>query len=110
MTWALPDGRSLVQGVAFLAPYLADKEAWLQNVQRYNLTPAGPVPTGERVKPDVMYWDEWPVRQPSLLFGALATGNTAWLATWQRLEADPQVAEVRRNFPIREPVLWVELK
>jgi hypothetical protein len=67
------------------------------------------VPTGERVQPDVMYWDEWPVRQPSLLFGALATGNTDWLATWRRLEADPQVPEVRRNFPIREPVLWVGL-
>lgn len=110
MTWALPDGRSLVQGVAFLAPYLADKGAWLKNVSRFNLTAAGPVPTGEHVQPDVMYWDEWPVRQPSLLFGALATGNADWLATWQRLEADPQVPEVRRNFPIREPVLWVDLK
>jgi hypothetical protein len=91
MTWALPDGRSLVKGVEFLAPYLADKSKW-------------PKP------PDVMYWDEWPVRQPCLLFGALATGNTRWLETWQRLDADPQVEEVRRNFPIREPVLWVEIK
>jgi hypothetical protein len=91
MTWSLPDGRSLVKGVAFLAPYLMDKATWPK-------------------KPDVMYWDEWPVRQPCLLFGALATGNEAWLATWKRLEADPQVEEVRRNFPIREPVLWVDLK
>jgi len=91
LTWSLPDGRSLVKGVAFLAPYLMDKATWPK-------------------KPDVMYWDEWPVRQPCLLFGALATGNETWLATWKRLEADPQVEEVRRNFPIREPVLWVDLK
>ena len=91
LTWSLPDGRSLVQGVTYLAPYLADKSQW-------------------PLKPDVMYWDEWPVRQPCLLFGALATGNQEWLSTWQRLEADPQVEEVRRNFPIREPVLWVDLQ
>jgi hypothetical protein len=108
MNWALPDGRSLAKGVAWLAPYLADKGAWLKQVKRYNLTATGLVATDEPVQPDVMYWDEWPVRQPCLLFGALATGNAEWLATWQRLEPDPQVEEVRRNFPIREPVLWVD--
>ncbi|HWA25201.1 MAG TPA: alginate lyase family protein [Lacunisphaera sp.] len=107
MTWALPDGRSLAKGVAWLAPYLADKGRWLKNVKRFNLTDSGPVPTDEPVKPDVMYWDEWPVRQPCLLFGALATGNRDWLVTWKKLNADPQVEEVRRNFPIREPVLWI---
>ncbi len=91
MTWALPDGRSLVKGVAYLAPFLADKSKWTRS-------------------PDVMYWNEWPVRQPCLLFGALAAGNKDWLAIWQRLNADPQVEEVRRNFPIREPVLWVNIK
>ena len=90
MTWTLPDGRSLAKGVAYLAPFLADKSKW-------------PKP------PDVMYAAEWPVRQPSLLFGALATGNETWLATWQRLKADPTVEEVRRNFPVREPVLWVDI-
>ncbi|HEX2862664.1 MAG TPA: alginate lyase family protein [Lacunisphaera sp.] len=89
MTWALSDGRSLVKGVGFLAPYLADKSKW-------------PKP------PDVMYWNEWPVRQPCLLFGALAAGEPRWLATWQRLEADPSGEEVRRNFPVREPVLWID--
>ena len=88
MTWSLPDGRSLVRGVEFLAPYLADKSTWPK-------------------KPDVMYWDNWPVRQPALLFGALAAGRADWLATWQRLDPDPQVEEVRRNFPIRNPVLWL---
>ncbi|MDB6114136.1 MAG: Alginate lyase [Lacunisphaera sp.] len=88
MTYALPDGRSLVKGVGFLAPFIADKSRWPK-------------------KPDVMYWDNWPVRQPSLLFGALASGRRDWLELWQRLEADPPVEEIRRNFPIRNPVLWV---
>jgi len=55
-----------------------------------------------------MYWDEWPVRQPCLIFGALAAGREDWLATWQKLDADPSVEEIRRNFPIRQPVLWVK--
>jgi hypothetical protein len=49
------------------------------------------------------------VRQPALLFGALATGNEDWLKLWERLPADPKVEEIRRNFPIRQPVLWVDI-
>jgi hypothetical protein len=89
MNFTLPDGRSLVKGVAWLAPYLADKAAW-------------PKPH------DVMYWDDWPARQPSLLFGAAAAGREDWLATWERLDPDPKVEEIRRNFPIRQPVLWLK--
>lgn len=107
VTWQLPDGRSVARGIGWLAPYLADKGRWVAEVKRFDLVDGRPVPTGEPVKPDVMYWDDWPVRQPALLFGAQATGHADWLATWQRLPADPQVEEVRRNFPIREPVLWV---
>ncbi|AOS43634.1 Alginate lyase [Lacunisphaera limnophila] len=107
MTWSLPDGRSLAKGVAWLAPYLADKSRWVREVKRHQQTPAGAIRTEDPIAADVMYWDEWPVRQPCLLFGALATGDELWLATWKRLEPDPQVEEVRRNFPIREPVLWV---
>jgi len=64
--------------------------------------------TGELVKPDVMYWDDWPVRQPCLIFGALAAGREDWLATWKRLNPDPGVEEIIRNYPIRQPVLWVQ--
>lgn len=107
VTWSLPDGRSLVRGIAWLAPYIADKKRWLAEVKRHRQTAAGPVPTDEPVQPDVMYWDEWPVRQPFLLFGAWATGEHEWLELWKKLPADPAVEEVRRNFPIREPVLWI---
>jgi len=88
VTWALPDGRSMVKGVAFLAPYIADKSKWIK-------------------PPDVMYWNDWPVQQPFLIFGALATGNETWLQTWKRLDPDSKVEEIRRNMPIRQPVLWV---
>ena len=108
LTWSLPDGRSLVKGVAWLAPFIADKNAWLKNVRRASLNAqADATMTGDLVKPDVMYWDDWPARQPCLIFGALAAGREDWLATWQKLDADPQVEEIRRNFPIRQPVLWV---
>jgi len=88
MTFTLPDGRSMIKGVAYLAPYIADKTKWPK-------------------KPDVMYWNDWPVRQPFLIFGALSAGNQTWLNTWKKLNADPTVEEIRRNLPTRQPVLWV---
>jgi hypothetical protein len=106
LTWALPDGRSLAKGVAWLAPYLADKGRWLREVKKHKQTAQGTVPTDEPVQPDVMYWDDWPIRQPCLLFGALTTGRREWLELWQRLPADPTIEEIRRNYPVREPVLW----
>ena len=54
-----------------------------------------------------MYWADWPVRQPSLIFGALATGRRDWLELWEEARPGPTVEEIRRNFPIRNPVLWV---
>ena len=82
-----PGGRSMLRGVEFLYPFLKDKASWTR-------------------PPDVLHWDEWPVRQPSLLFGALSSGREDWLALWKSLPADPAGEEVRRNFPIRFPTLW----
>ncbi len=112
MTFALPDGRSLVKAVTWLAPYLADKDAWLKNIRK----PASPIAAqadskaSDPIKPDVMYWNEWPARQPLLIFGALASEHpqrSAWLATWKTLNPDPTVEEIVRNLPVRQPVLWV---
>ncbi len=108
MTWSLPDGRNLVKGVAWLAPYLADKGAWLKHVHKAVPGKDGAAEmSNELVTPDVMYWDDWPVRQPCLIFGALAAGREDWLATWKKLNPDPSVEEIIRNYPIRQPVLWV---
>jgi Alginate lyase len=87
-TFELPDGRGMRKALAFMAPYIADKKTWPH-------------------KPDVMYFDEWPVRQPSLLFGGVALDKPDYVAIWRKLNADPTVEEVIRNFFVRQPVLWL---
>ena len=82
------DGRSIKKGIAFLYPYIADKSSW-------------------PYQKDVMYWDNWPVAQPALIFGAAAFGNHEWLTTWEHLEHFPEVEEVIRNLPIRNPLIWL---
>ncbi|MEA2734198.1 MAG: hypothetical protein QOE14_649 [Humisphaera sp.] len=84
-----PDGKSMCKGVAWIAPFIADKSKW-------------PKP------PDVMYHEFWPVRSPVLLFGGITCDRPKWLETWKKLDANPTNEEVLRNLPIREPVLWVE--
>jgi alpha-galactosidase len=87
-TFELPDGRGMRQAMAFMAPYIRDKSKW-------------PKP------PDVMYDQEWPMRQCSLLFAGLAFGNTDYIELWRTLKPDSAVEEVIRNFFVRQPVLWV---
>jgi hypothetical protein len=87
-TWTLPDGRGMARAVAWMFPFLEDKKKW-------------PKP------PDVMYFDQWPVRQPSLLFAGLALDKPEYLALWRKLPSDPEVEEVLRNWPVRQPLLWV---
>jgi hypothetical protein len=84
----LPDGRGIRRAMAFLHPYLADKSTWPH-------------------QPDVQAWEGWPARQPCLLFAGLACRETRYVDLWKALEADPQDAEVRRNIPITQPVLWL---
>lgn len=86
--WKTPDGRSIGGAIAWMAPFIADKNRW-------------PLP------PDVEYFGGFPVRQPSLLFGGLAQQRPDWLTLWQRLNPDPAIGEVVRNFPVRQPLLWL---
>jgi hypothetical protein len=53
-----------------------------------------------------MYYNEWPMRQTSLLFGGLALNKPEYIELWKTLPADSKVEEVIRNFFIRQPVLW----
>ena len=87
-SWELPDGRGIRKASEFMFPYIADKTRWPH-------------------KPDVQYHENWPVRHPSLLFTGLALGRIEYLQVWQRLEADPTVDEVIRNFVVRQPLLWI---
>ncbi len=86
-TFQTPDGRSMKKGVEFLYPYVADKSKW-------------------PFKQDVMYWENWPVAHPFLVFGAEAYGNKNWLNTWKKLDHAPAVEEVIRNLPVRNPLIW----
>jgi hypothetical protein len=83
-----PDGRSFAKAVAFMFPFIADKSKW-------------------PYKHDVEYWDDWPVRQPSLLFAGIALNRPEYFPVWRRLNPDPTVPEIVRNYPIRQPLLWV---
>ncbi len=87
-TFQLPGGRGIAKAEAFMYPYIADKSKW-------------PYPH------DVMYFDQWPVREQSLLFAGLALHKPEYLALWRSLNPDPTTEEIIRNYPIRQPVLWM---
>jgi hypothetical protein len=84
------EGKSMEKAIAFLYPYIEKKPGW-------------PFPH------DVMYWDEWPVAQPFLLFGSLAFRQTRWFDEWRILDHDPKNSEVLRNLPVRNPLIWIGL-
>ena len=82
-------GRSIRKGVDFLLPYVRDKKQW-------------------PFKQDVMYWDEWPVAHPFLLFSAIAYQDESIFQTWAELNHEPETEEVIRNLPIRHPLIWLK--
>ncbi|MBD3376581.1 alginate lyase [candidate division KSB1 bacterium] len=84
----LSGGQGMEEGMSFIFPYIKDKSRWI-------------------LKPDVMYWDQWPVRHPSLLFAGMAYDEQKWIDLWKTLDPLPETEEGMRNFPIRQPILWV---
>jgi hypothetical protein len=82
------DGRGIGLAMTFMYPFIRDKKSW-------------PRP------PDVMYDNEWPMRQSSLLFSGIGLNRPEYVDAWKTLRADSDVEEVIRNFFIRQPVLWV---
>jgi hypothetical protein len=86
-TFTTPDGRSMKEAIAFMKPYIKDKSKWPH-------------------KPDVMFYEFWPVRSPALLFAGVAYGDADAIALWKTLEPSPTNEEVIRNVPLRQPVLW----
>ncbi len=87
--FATPDGRSLARALAFMVPYIRDRRRW-------------------PYAPDVEYFDQWPTRHISLLFGAQALGQPAYRHLWASLKPIPSVREVIRNMPLRQPTLWLD--
>ncbi|ADW70820.1 alginate lyase family protein [Granulicella tundricola] len=86
--FALPDGRGLCKSAEFLYPFLKDRNAW---------------PYAH----DVEHFDALPVRSPGLLFAGLACHQQPYLDLWKSLNPDPTDREIIRNYPIRQPLLWV---
>ncbi len=69
-TFVSVNGRNILQALDFMYPYIVDKASWPKD-------------------PDVMYWDEWPVAHPSLIFA------------WNRFHNDPKAF---RALPAAVPV------
>jgi hypothetical protein len=90
-TYSLPDGRGMEKAVSYMYPYIRDKKSW-------------------PLSADVEHFEDFPNRQPSLLFAGLAYRNQDYITLWRHLNPDPTVDEVIRNFPIRQPLLWVNTR
>jgi len=85
---ALPNGGSMCKAGAFLYPYLKDRNTW-------------------PYQKDVEHFDALPVRSPGLLFTGIACHQQEYIALWKTLNPDPTDKEIIRNYPIRQPLLWV---
>ncbi len=81
------DGRSLKLGMEFMFPFINDKANW-------------------PYQDDVMYFNDWPVRQSSLLFGGIQFNNNDYLNLWKSLDFEFKLEEIERNMPVKYPLLW----
>jgi Alginate lyase len=88
-SFSTSDGRGLSKMMEFMYPFIKDRNAW---------------PFAR----DVEHFEDFPVRNPALLFSGIAYTQPNYIALWKTLNPDPVVPEVIRNFPIRQPLLWVE--
>ncbi len=83
-----PDGLSLKNGMDFIFPFIKNKTDW---------------PYAK----DIYIWNEWPVRQSSLLFAGLAYENADYISTFLNFNPNPSHPEVIRNLPVRHPIIWL---
>jgi hypothetical protein len=83
-----PDGKSLKKGMEYIYPFIADKTFW---------------PFAK----DIYIWEEWPVRQSSLLLAGLAYNKPEYINEFMKLPAYPTHPEVIRNLPVRHPSIWL---
>src|SRR5690554_174255 len=65
--FSTPGGKNLELGAEFLFSYVKDKSKW-------------------PYEKDVMYWDEWPVRHPFLLFAGRAYNKPKFIELWKTLD------------------------
>lgn len=84
----LADGRGVCRAAEFIYPYLKDKGQW-------------------KWAKDVQHFESLPVRSPGLLFAGVACNRTEYIDLWRTMNPDPTDREIIRNYPIRQPLLWV---
>ncbi len=68
------EGLSVKLGAEFLFPFVKNKSRWTYD-------------------PDIMYWDEWPVRHPFLLFAGKAYNNQKFVNLWNTLDGYPKTVK-----------------
>ncbi|MFA9390634.1 MAG: alginate lyase family protein [Prolixibacteraceae bacterium] len=83
------DGKSLKLAGNYMFPFIRDKASW-------------------KLKPDVLYWEDWPVSQAALVLQGLAYQRKDFIELWEKLEHDSEVEEVQRNLVMRYPLLWLD--
>ncbi|MDL2303585.1 alginate lyase family protein [Dysgonomonas sp. OttesenSCG-928-D17] len=81
-------GLNIKKGIEYMYPFIKDKENWT-------------------LPKDMAFWENWPVAQPALLFGAYAYKENSYFNLWKNLEHKAKIAEVERNLPIRNPLIWM---
>ncbi len=86
--YTTPDGRNMRKAIEFMCPYIADKNTW-------------------ELPADVMFWEEWPVAHPALIFAWNQWKDDRYFDLWDKYEHFPVNEEVVRNLPIRNPVIWI---
>jgi hypothetical protein len=86
--YELQDGPGMRTVIARLFPYILNRGTW-------------------PYRADAMYFNDLPIRPPSLLFAARAYSRPEYASLWMTLKPDPPNAELQRTFPIRQPLLWV---
>ena len=89
--FTLEDGRGVEKGLAFLLPYLQNKDSWF-------------------LPPDVEHHESWPARAPFMVLAGLVSGDEQWKTLFDSLPEESFDFEVRRNLGIRWPTLvadWV---
>ncbi len=79
---------SIQRAIDFLLPAIKDKRVWTY-------------------APDVQHFDELPIQSATLLFAAEAYGHSEYRRVWEQLNPERKSKEVDRNFPLRQPVLWL---
>jgi len=85
----LADGRGIKKGLEFIMPFIKDKSTWTY-------------------KKDVLHWEEQPNRQAFIFLAALAFNSEEWFQLWKKQNKDFPNDEIRRNLPLKNPLLWLD--